>query len=406
MKPWLSASFPGATSSPESKRPCRISPHPLFDVREAPLRTTETVEDPGPHHLLRHERAVRPAPNARPGGLLQGSCATARTWGRRDRSHVDVAPEPASRRRYGPEEYVDSVRLRLGCTGPCEPVPCAACQNGSLDTGAAHATCCAVGDATRGHNAVTTMVHAAAQSCDCTAGMGALSANPSRANANLPLPMSSVRNSTPASPWKKGNAALGKFGLAGHLRPFRTLWTLNPSSCLWPSALSLLCWPALCAVSSVVLIRDPFEACAHVCSQPFCTLGFEPCHVPGRVPPHFGSSVVLPGGLCCAWCPVFLEAPLESVVPILSTGPAPLAHLRTRSRSRSRLHKAAPSCPRGSILVNQRGPNGLSVKSSPVAPPDRSVSYPRHSCSSVSGPVESKSRARRQVWRLKTCLAT
>ena len=64
-----------------------------------------------------------------------------------------------------PEEYVDSVRLRLGCAGPCELVPCAACQNGSLDTGAAHATCCTVGEATRGHDAV----NAAAQSCDCTA---------------------------------------------------------------------------------------------------------------------------------------------------------------------------------------------------------------------------------------------
>ena len=70
-----------------------------------------------------------------------------------------------------PEEYVVSVRLRLGCAGPCETVPCAACQNGSLDTGAAHATCCAVGEATRGHNAVTTLVPAAAQSCDCTAEM-------------------------------------------------------------------------------------------------------------------------------------------------------------------------------------------------------------------------------------------
>ena len=38
------------------------------------------------------------------------------------------------------KECVDSVRVRLGCAGPCEPVPCAACQNGSLDTGAAHAT--------------------------------------------------------------------------------------------------------------------------------------------------------------------------------------------------------------------------------------------------------------------------
>ena len=68
-----------------------------------------------------------------------------------------------------PKEYVDSLRLHLGCAGPGEPVPCAACQSGSLDTGAAHATCCALSEATGGHNAVTALVHAGAQSCDCTA---------------------------------------------------------------------------------------------------------------------------------------------------------------------------------------------------------------------------------------------
>ena len=68
-----------------------------------------------------------------------------------------------------PEEYVDSVRLRLACARPCEPVPCAACQSGSLDTGAAHATCCALDEATRGHNAVTALVHVVAQSSNCTA---------------------------------------------------------------------------------------------------------------------------------------------------------------------------------------------------------------------------------------------
>ena len=73
-----------------------------------------------------------------------------------------------------PEEHVDSVRLRLGCAVPCEPVPCAACQNGPLDTGAAHATCCAVGEATRGHDAVTTLVHAAAQARDSTTEMEVL----------------------------------------------------------------------------------------------------------------------------------------------------------------------------------------------------------------------------------------
>ena len=33
-----------------------------------------------------------------------------------------------------PEEFVDSVRLRLCCVGPCELVPCASCQFGSLGT--------------------------------------------------------------------------------------------------------------------------------------------------------------------------------------------------------------------------------------------------------------------------------
>ena len=88
-----------------------------------------------------------------------GDAEVDQTWMWRLNPHHGAVMEP--------EEYVDSVRLRLGCAGPCEPVPCAACQTGSLDTGAAHATCCAVGEATRGHNAVTTLMHAAAQSCDC-----------------------------------------------------------------------------------------------------------------------------------------------------------------------------------------------------------------------------------------------
>ena len=69
------------------------------------------------------------------------------------------------------DEYVDSVRFRLGCAGPAEPVTCAACNSGILDTGAAHASCCALGEATRGHNAVTSLLHAAAQQCDHTSEM-------------------------------------------------------------------------------------------------------------------------------------------------------------------------------------------------------------------------------------------
>ena len=62
------------------------------------------------------------------------------------------------------DEYVDSMRAAPGIANPCLVQPAR-----PLDTGAAHATCCAVGEATRGHNVVTALVHAAAQSCDCTA---------------------------------------------------------------------------------------------------------------------------------------------------------------------------------------------------------------------------------------------
>ena len=69
------------------------------------------------------------------------------------------------------DEYVDSVLFRLGCAGPAEPITCAACNSGILDTGAAHASCCALGEATRGHNAASSLIHAAAQQCDHTSEM-------------------------------------------------------------------------------------------------------------------------------------------------------------------------------------------------------------------------------------------
>ena len=69
------------------------------------------------------------------------------------------------------DEYVDSVRFRLGCAGPAEPITCPPCNSGILDTGAAHASCCALSEATRGHNAVSSLIHAAAQQCDHTSEM-------------------------------------------------------------------------------------------------------------------------------------------------------------------------------------------------------------------------------------------
>ena len=80
-----------------------------------------------------------------------------------------MAAQPHRGSVLEPEEYADSVRLRLGCPWLREPIPCAACQTRSLDTGAAHATCCALGEATACHNAATALVHTTAQSCDHTA---------------------------------------------------------------------------------------------------------------------------------------------------------------------------------------------------------------------------------------------
>ena len=70
------------------------------------------------------------------------------------------------------EEYVDSIPQRLGCAGAYEPVPCAACQNGSLDMGVQPTRPAARwarprADTTRR----ATLVRAAAQFCDCTAEM-------------------------------------------------------------------------------------------------------------------------------------------------------------------------------------------------------------------------------------------
>ena len=63
-------------------------------------------------------------------------------------------------------QHVPAQRNRERPT-PHEATSRTSTQIGSLDSGAAHATCCALGEATRGHIAVTALVHAAAQSCMC-----------------------------------------------------------------------------------------------------------------------------------------------------------------------------------------------------------------------------------------------
>ena len=65
-------------------------------------------------------------------------------------------------------EFVEAVRLRLDTAGPPDPVPCAICGK-LLDSGGAHASCCAGAEATRGHYAVAKQIHNAACVCDPSA---------------------------------------------------------------------------------------------------------------------------------------------------------------------------------------------------------------------------------------------
>ena len=67
------------------------------------------------------------------------------------------------------EEYVASVRLRLGCGGPAEPQVCGNCGTAVIGCNGMHALLCARGESTRGHNAVRDELHSMAASVDRSA---------------------------------------------------------------------------------------------------------------------------------------------------------------------------------------------------------------------------------------------
>jgi hypothetical protein len=69
------------------------------------------------------------------------------------------ALSPHHGRMLDDDEFVEAVRVRFGAGGPMEPVMCAACGKGMLDTTGAHASCCALGEATRGRNAVRDVIY-------------------------------------------------------------------------------------------------------------------------------------------------------------------------------------------------------------------------------------------------------
>jgi len=66
------------------------------------------------------------------------------------------------------EEFLEAVRIRLGCAGPTEPVPCSRC-GALLDCAASHAACCAIGESTRGHYGVVKQLLPRVLQCDPTA---------------------------------------------------------------------------------------------------------------------------------------------------------------------------------------------------------------------------------------------
>ena len=52
------------------------------------------------------------------------------------------------------DEFVEAVRVRLGAGGLLASTLCSCCGHRALDRAGAHASCCAPGESTRGHNAV------------------------------------------------------------------------------------------------------------------------------------------------------------------------------------------------------------------------------------------------------------
>ena len=64
------------------------------------------------------------------------------------------------------EEFVEALRLRLGCAGPTDPVDCGICGKELLDSAGSHAMCCAKAESTHGHYEVTKQVLAAVHQHD------------------------------------------------------------------------------------------------------------------------------------------------------------------------------------------------------------------------------------------------
>ena len=67
------------------------------------------------------------------------------------------------------EEFLEAIRIRLGCAGPTEPVPCARCGEMLFDSSGSHAACCAIAESTRGHYGVVKQILSRVLICDPSA---------------------------------------------------------------------------------------------------------------------------------------------------------------------------------------------------------------------------------------------
>ena len=67
------------------------------------------------------------------------------------------------------DEYVEAVRVRLGAGGPATCKVCSCCGVRTLDRAGAHASCCAPGESTRGHNATRDILYEFASHADPSA---------------------------------------------------------------------------------------------------------------------------------------------------------------------------------------------------------------------------------------------
>jgi hypothetical protein len=79
------------------------------------------------------------------------------------------AVDPHKGRPLESDEYVEAVRLRLGCGGPEEPTICGNCDAAVLSCNGEHGLLCAKGESTKGHNKIRDELHSMAKTIDSSA---------------------------------------------------------------------------------------------------------------------------------------------------------------------------------------------------------------------------------------------